>query len=128
MSRLQLESKLAVMFGGRIAEELIYGAENVTTGASNDIHQATNLARRMVTEWGMSDKLGRLRYSDNEEEVFLGHSVTQRKNVSVATARIIDEEIRRSVDEAETKARAMLTGNIGQLHAIAKGLLEYETL
>jgi cell division protease FtsH len=116
------------MFGGRVAEELIYGAENVTTGAADDIRQATNLARRMVTEWGMSDKLGRLRYSENEEEVFLGHSVTQRKNVSDATAKIIDEEIRRIVDEAEQKAHRILTENIDQLHAIAKGLLEYETL
>jgi cell division protease FtsH len=128
MSRLQLESKLAVMFGGRVAEELVYGPENVTTGASNDIHQATSLARRMVTEWGMSDKLGRLRYSDNEEEVFLGHSVTQRKNVSDATARIIDEEIRRIIDDAEQKAHQLLTEHVDQLHAVAKGLLEYETL
>jgi cell division protease FtsH len=127
-SRVELESALAVMFGGRVAEELIYGAQNVTTGASNDIHQATNLARRMVTEWGMSDKLGRLRYSDNEEEVFLGHSVTQRKNVSDATARIIDEEIRRIVDESEQKAQHILSEHLDQLHAVAKGLLEYETL
>jgi cell division protease FtsH len=127
-SRIELEAKLAVMFGGRVAEELIYGPENVTTGASNDIHQATNLARRMVTEWGMSDKLGRLRYSDNEEEVFLGHSVTQRKNVSDATARIIDEEIRRIIDDAEQKAHQVLTEHVDQLHAVAKGLLEYETL
>ncbi|MFZ1990638.1 MAG: ATP-dependent zinc metalloprotease FtsH, partial [Alphaproteobacteria bacterium] len=87
-SKKWLEQRLCVLFGGRIAEELIFGAENVTTGASDDIRQATNLARRMVTEWGMSDKLGRLRYTDNEEEVFLGHSVTQRKNVSDATAQV----------------------------------------
>jgi cell division protease FtsH len=127
-SRHEIEAKLAMMFGGRVAEELIYGPENVTTGAADDIRQATNLARRMVTEWGMSDKLGRLRYSENEEEVFLGHSVTQRKNVSDATAKIIDDEIRRIVDEAELSARKMLTENIDQLHAIAKALLEYETL
>src|SRR3990170_6021693 len=89
-----------MMFGGRIAEELVFGEENVTTGAADDIRQATNLARRMVTEWGMSDKLGPLRYSENEEEVFLGHSVTQRKNVSDTTARLIDEEIRRPPPEA----------------------------
>jgi cell division protease FtsH len=127
-SRHEIEAKLAMMFGGRVAEELIYGPENVTTGAADDIRQATNLARRMVTEWGMSDKLGRLRYSENEEEVFLGHSVTQRKNVSDATAKIIDDEIRRIVDEAELSARRILTENINELHAIAKALLEYETL
>jgi cell division protease FtsH len=127
-SRHEIEAKLAMMFGGRVAEELIYGPENVTTGAADDIRQATNLARRMVTEWGMSDKLGRLRYSENEEEVFLGHSVTQRKNVSDATAKIIDDEIRRIVDEAELSARKILTENIDELHAIAKALLEYETL
>jgi cell division protease FtsH len=127
-SRQEIEARLTMMFGGRVAEEMIYGPENVTTGAADDIRQATNLARRMVTEWGMSDKLGRLRYSENEEEVFLGHSVTQRKNVSDATAKIIDEEIRRIIDESETRARAILQDNIDQLHAIAKGLLEYETL
>src|SRR5271154_6275363 len=127
-SRHEIEAKLAMMFGGRVAEELIYGPENVTTGAADDIRQATNLARRMVTEWGMSDKLGRLRYSENEEEVFLGHSVTQRKNVSDATAKIIDDEIRRIIDEAEQKARQLLTDYIDQLHAVAKALLEYETL
>ncbi len=127
-SRSEIEARLAMAFGGRVAEEVIYGAENVTTGASGDILQATNLARRMVTEWGMSEKLGRIRFTDNEEEVFLGHSVTQRKNVSDATARIIDEEIRRIIDTAEAKAKQILNDNMVQLHAIAKGLLEYETL
>ena len=116
------------MFGGRIAEELIFGPENVTTGASNDIMQATGLARRMVTEWGMSEKLGPIKYSDNEEEVFLGHSVTQRKNMSDRTASLIDEETRRLVEESEVRARAILTGNIDQLHKLAAALLEYETL
>src|SRR5262249_47105891 len=88
-SRKELTSRIAMMFGGRAAEDLVFGPENVTTGASDDIRQATNLARRMVTEWGMSEKLGRLRYSENEEEVFLGHSVTQRKNISDATAHVI---------------------------------------
>ncbi|MDX2104595.1 MAG: ATP-dependent metallopeptidase FtsH/Yme1/Tma family protein [Alphaproteobacteria bacterium] len=127
-SKQEIEARLAMMFGGRIAEEIIFGAEKVTTGASDDIRQATNLARRMVTEWGMSEKLGRLRYSENEEEVFLGHSVTQRKNVSDATARIIDEEIRRIIDEAEGEARRILTEKLDDLHTVAKGLLEYETL
>ncbi|WP_374303290.1 ATP-dependent zinc metalloprotease FtsH [Ferrovibrio sp.] len=128
MSTLELESRLAMMFGGRMAEELVFGKENITTGASNDIQQATGLARRMVTEWGMSDKLGRLRYSDNEEEVFLGHSVTQRKNVSDATAKLIDEEIRRIIDEAETAARRILTEHRDDLDKVAQALLEYETL
>lgn len=128
MSTMELESKLAMMFGGRMAEELVFGKENITTGASNDIQQATGLARRMVTEWGMSDKLGRLRYSDNEEEVFLGHSVTQRKNVSDATARLIDEEIRRIIDEAEGNARRILTEHRADLDTISLALLEFETL
>ncbi len=128
VSKLELESRLAMMFGGRIAEEIVFGRENVTTGASNDIQQATGLARRMVTEWGMSDKLGRLRYSDNEEEVFLGHSVTQRKNVSDATAKLIDEEVRRIIDEAEQSAMRILTEHRDDLEKVSLALLEYETL
>jgi len=127
-SREYLLDALAIAFGGRLAEELIFGEDKVTTGASSDIQQATALARRMVTEWGMSEKLGPLRYMDNEEEVFLGHSVTQRKNVSEATAQIIDEEIRRIVDESNARARRILTENLDDLHTLAKGLLEYETL
>jgi cell division protease FtsH len=126
--KTEIEAKLAMMFGGRLAEELIYGIENVTTGAGDDIRQATELARRMVTEWGMSEKLGPLRYSDNEQEVFLGHSVTQRKNVSEHTAQLIDEEIRRIIEQAESKARTVLTDHMDDLHALAKGLLEYESL
>ncbi len=127
-SKAELESKLASMFGGRIAEEIVFGPENITTGAGNDIKQATEMARRMVTEYGFSDRLGPLRYSENEEEVFLGHSVTQRKNVSDATAKIIDEEIRRLIEEAEAKARDILKKKRKQLDIIAKALLEYETL
>ena len=127
-SRVQLESKLAMMFGGRMAEELIFGVENVTTGAGNDIQQATNMARRMVTEFGFSDKLGRLRYTDNDEEIFLGHSVTQHKNVSEKTANLIDEEVRRLIDEAEGHARGILTDHSDQLEAVTQALLEYETL
>ncbi len=126
--KTELTAKLAMMFGGRVAEELIYGPENVTTGAGNDIQQATNLARAMVTEWGMSDKLGPLRYNENQEEVFLGHSVARSQNISDATAQMIDEEIRRIIDEAETTARKVLTEHMDDLHALAKGLLEYETL
>ncbi len=127
-SKLELESKLAMSFGGRIAEELIFGPENVTTGAGGDIQQATAMARRMVTEFGMSDKLGRVRYNANEQEVFLGHSVTQQQNVSEATAQLIDAEVRRLIEEAEVKARKILTEHMDDLHAIAKGLLEFETL
>jgi cell division protease FtsH len=121
-------AKIAMCFGGRIAEQLIYGTEHLNTGASDDIRQATNLARKMVTEWGMSEKLGPLRYSENEEEVFLGHSVTQRKNISDATAKIIDEEIRRLVEEGENRAREILSARIEDLHKLAKALLEYEML
>lgn len=127
-SRIELESKLAMMFGGRVAEEIVFGEENVTTGAGNDIQQATGMARRMVTEFGFSDKLGPLRYNDNEGEVFLGHSVTQHKNVSDATAKLIDEEVRRLVDEAESHAERILTEHRADLDMIAEALLEYETL
>ena len=127
-AKLELTSRIAMMFGGRVAEELVFGSDNITTGAGDDIRQATNLARRMVTEWGMSEKLGPLRYSDNEEEVFLGHSVTQRKNVSDATARLIDEEIRTLVETGESDARRILTEHRAKLDRIAEALLEHETL
>jgi len=128
MKKSEMEARLAMMFGGRVAEELIYGAEEVTTGASNDIQQATGMARAMVTEYGMSDKLGRLRYSENQEEVFLGHSVARSQHMSEDTARQIDEEVRRIIDEAETKARQVLTDHIDELHKLTDALLEYETL
>ncbi|MFQ5954528.1 MAG: ATP-dependent zinc metalloprotease FtsH [Kiloniellales bacterium] len=127
-SKRELEARMAMMFGGRVAEELVYGSERVTTGAANDIKQATQIARGMVTEFGMSDKLGPLRYNENQEEVFLGHSVTQQKNVSDATAKQIDDEVRRLINQAEKTAREVLTKNMDQLHALAKALLEYETL
>ncbi|MFQ5766076.1 MAG: ATP-dependent metallopeptidase FtsH/Yme1/Tma family protein, partial [Rhodospirillales bacterium] len=127
-SLVELESMLAVMYGGRIAEELVFGEENITTGAGNDIQQATSWARRMVTEFGFSEKLGRLRYADNEEEIFLGHSVTRQKNVSDVTAALIDGEVRRLIDEAEKTARKILTEHRDDLETIAKALLEYETL
>ncbi len=123
-----LKAALAIAMGGRVAEELIFGAEKVTTGSASDIKQATELARRMVTEWGMSEKIGPLRLNDNEEEIFLGHSVTQRKNLSEATAQVIDEEIRRLVDEGDKFARDVLTTKLDQLHILANGLLEYESL
>ena len=128
LSEIQIKSRLAMMFGGRAAEEIVFGKENVTTGAGNDIQQASALARRMVTEFGFSDKLGRLRYADNEEEVFLGHSVARHKNVSDATAAMIDEEVRGLIDEAETKAFDILKTHRDDLEAITQALLEYETL
>ena len=120
--------KLVVTVAARIAEELIFGPDKIGSGAAGDIQQVTNLARAMVTQMGYSDKLGRVRYTGNQEEVFLGHSVTQSKNISEETARIIDQEVIRLVEEAETKARKILNENIKDLHTIAKGLLEYETL
>ncbi|MBI2233906.1 MAG: ATP-dependent metallopeptidase FtsH/Yme1/Tma family protein [Micavibrio aeruginosavorus] len=124
----KLQADLAVAMGGRVAEEIIFGKEKVTTGASSDIRFATDMARRMVTEWGYSDKLGPLLYSANQEEVFLGHSVSQTKNLSDDTASIIDAEIRRIVDAGFARAREVLTSNIDELHTLAKALLEYETL
>ncbi|MBK18723.1 MAG: cell division protein FtsH [Rhodospirillaceae bacterium] len=128
MSKIELESKIAMAFGGRIAEKLIFGDENVTTGASNDIKQATGMARAMVTEFGFSEKLGPLRYSENEEEVFLGHSVAQKKNVSDATAKVIDEEVRKLVDAGMETAERILTDHGDELETLAQALLEYETL
>lgn len=125
---VELESRLAMLFGGRMAEEIVFGKENVTTGASSDISQATSLARRMVTEFGMSDKLGRVRYSANEQEVFLGHSVAQTQNMSETTAQMVDDEIRRLIEKGEASARSILTTHLNDLRKIAEALLEYETL
>jgi cell division protease FtsH len=121
-------SRLAIMMGGRVAEELKFGKENITSGASSDIQQATKLARSMVTQWGYSDKLGRVAYGDNQEEVFLGHSVSRTQNVSEETAQIIDAEVRRLIDEAYADATRILTEKREDWIALAEGLLEYETL
>ncbi|WP_422371387.1 ATP-dependent zinc metalloprotease FtsH [Hoeflea sp.] len=128
MSYKWMVSRLAIMMGGRIAEELTFGKENITSGASSDIVQATKLARAMVTEWGFSDELGQVAYGENQQEVFLGHSVAQQKNVSEATAQKIDSEVRRLIDEAYQQARDILTKKKKEFTAIAEGLLEYETL
>ncbi len=128
LARDQIYADLRVACGGRIAEELIFGEERVTTGASSDIRMATDMARRMVTEWGMSDKLGFLAYSADEQEVFLGRSVAQQKNMADSTASIIDSEIRRIVDDAYTAATKILKKHDDQLERLAQGLLEYETL
>jgi cell division protease FtsH len=121
-------SRLAIMFGGREAELLKFGPDKVTNGATSDIQGATRLARSMVMEWGMSDKLGRVRYQANEQEVFLGHSVTNSVNISEETALLIDSEIRRLIEDGETAARNILTERREQWEMIAQALLEYETL
>lgn len=127
-SKQRLESQLASLFGGRIAEEIIFGKEHVTTGASNDIERATKIARNMVTKWGLSDALGPLTYSDDEEEVFLGHSVAQRKEVSDATAFAIDEAVKGIVSQAYDKAKGLLENNLDKLHLMANALIKYETI
>jgi cell division protease FtsH len=128
MSFEQMTSRLAIMMGGRTAEELIFGKDKITSGASSDISAATSLARNMVTRWGFSDELGTVSYGDNQEEVFLGHSVARTQNVSEDTARKIDFEVRRLVQNAHDEARRILTERLDDLHTLAKALLEYETL
>jgi cell division protease FtsH len=128
MSMKQMKAKLALCFGGRIAEQLIYGIDELNTGASNDIQQATDMARAMVMEYGMSERLGWLRYRDNQDEVFLGHSVARNQHMSEETAQLIDSEVRRLIEEAEAQARKTLTDNLDELHRLAMALLEYETL
>ena len=128
MARDKLFADLRVACGGRIAEEMIFGDEKVTTGASSDIKMVSDIARRMVTEWGLSEKLGFLAYSADEQEVFLGRSVSQQKNLSDSTAKIIDEEIRNIVDDAYIDASKILKQKKKQLDLIANALLEYETL
>ncbi|KRA66431.1 cell division protein FtsH [Caulobacter sp. Root655] len=128
MSFDMMTSRLAIMMAGRVAEELIFGKEKITSGASSDISAATNLARNMVTRWGFSDKLGTVAYGDNQEEVFLGHSVARTQNVSPETMITIDAEVRRLVKTGEDEARRILTEQLESLHAVAKALLEFETL
>ena len=128
VTRAKLKADLAVAMGGRIAEEVIFGHEKVTSGASSDIQMATNMAKAMVTQFGMSDELGPLAYGDNEQEVFLGHSVTRTQNTSDETQSKIDSETRKFVDEGYKKAESIIRENIDDLHIIANGLLEYETL
>jgi len=127
-SKSKLLSELTMAMGGRAAEEIIFGPDKVSNGAAGDIKMATDQVRRMITEWGMSDRLGMIAYGDNSQEVFLGHSVTQSKNVSEATAREIDREIKEIIDRAYGKARRILTENVEELHRLARGLLEHETL
>jgi cell division protease FtsH len=127
-SKRRLESHISTLFGGRIAEEMINGPAGVTTGASNDIERATEIARNMVTKWGLSDRLGPQTYSEDDGEVFLGRSVTQHKQVSDDTAHTIDEEIRKIIDTNYARADRILKENIDKLHAMAKALMKYETI
>jgi cell division protease FtsH len=128
MSYDMMTSRLAIMMAGRVAEELIFGKEKITSGASSDISAATSLARNMVTRWGFSDQLGTVAYGDNQDEVFLGHSVARTQNVSPETMITIDTEVRRLVKSGEDDARKILTDELENLHVVAKALLEFETL
>jgi cell division protease FtsH len=127
-SKKFLESQLCSLFGGRIAEALIFGTDSVTTGASNDIQRSTAIARNMVTKWGLSEKLGPMTYSEEDGEVFLGHSVTKHKEISDETARLIDSEIKDLIDKNYKKAEDILKKNIDKLHLMAEALIKYETL
>ena len=128
INRTGIESRLATLYGGRVAEELIFGSDKVTTGASNDIERATKMARNMVTKWGLSEELGPITYAEEEEEVFLGRSVSQHKNVSDDTARKIDEVVRTILDKAYARTTALLTANLDKLHKMAETLMLYETI
>jgi cell division protease FtsH len=127
-SKRRLESRISTLFGGRVAEELVFGADAVTTGASNDIERATELARNMVTRWGLSDRLGPLTYTEEEGEVFLGRTMSQHKQVSDSTAHVIDEEIRRLIDSNYERTRVILTEQMDKLHRMAEALIKYETI
>jgi cell division protease FtsH len=128
MSYEQMTSRLAIMMGGRVAEEMIFGKEKVTSGAQSDIEQATRLARMMVTRWGFSPELGAVSYGENQDEVFLGMSVARQQNVSESTAQKIDAEVKRLVEEGHSEARRILEAKRADLEVLAKGLLEFETL
>jgi cell division protease FtsH len=128
MSYEQMISRLAVLMGGRVAEEIVFGKDKVTSGAGSDIEQATRLARAMVTRWGYSESLGLVSYGDNQEEVFLGHSVSRTQNISEETANKIDSEVRRLVDGGYQDAKRILTERRGDLELLGRALLEYETL
>ena len=127
-TREQLHAQLAIAMGGRVAEEIIFGEDKVTTGAASDIEQATKRARAMVMRAGLSKELGPVAYGENEEEVFLGRSVARQQNMSEETARKVDSEIRKIVDKGYERARKVLTEKIDDLHKLAKALLTYETL
>ena len=127
-SKRALESMVCSLFGGRIAEEITLGRDGVTTGASNDIHRATEIARNMVTKWGLSEKMGPLSYEEDEGEVFLGRQYTQRKMVSGQTAKEIDVEVRKIIDDCYNRAKSILDENMDKLHMMAEALMLYETI
>lgn len=127
-SKERLECQISSLYGGRLAEELIFGADAVTTGASNDIQRTTDIARNMVTRWGLSDKLGPMTFAEEEEEIFLGRSVAQHKQVSGETSRVIDEEVRNIIDRNYERAKQILIDNMDKLHAMADALIKYETI
>jgi cell division protease FtsH len=127
-SKQRLQSQIASLFGGRIAEELIFGSDAVTTGAANDIERATEIARSMVTKWGLSERLGPLTYSEDDGEIFLGRSVTQHKQMSDVTAHAIDEEIRAVIDSSYQRAESILRTHMDKLHTMAEALIRYETI
>jgi len=127
-SKERLESQISSLFGGRIAESIIFGDDSVTTGASNDIQRATEIARNMVTKWGLSDRLGPLMYTEDEGEVFLGHSVTRHKQMSDETAHLIDEEVRNIIDRNYSRSESILEENLDKLHLMAQALIRYETI
>ena len=128
INRVAIQSQLCSLYGGRVAEELIFGADKVTTGASNDIERATKMARNMATKWGLSDELGPITYGEDEDEVFLGRSVTQHKSISNETASKIDGVVRGILDRAYARSTELLTANLDKLHAMAGALLQYETI
>ncbi len=128
MAKQHLESMISSLYGGRLAEELIYGKEKVSTGASNDIERATEIARKMVTQWGFSEKLGPMLYAEDEGEVFLGRSVTQTKHMSDDTAKLIDDEVRQIIDRNYERARQIIMDNMDIMHAMKDALMKYETI
>jgi len=128
LSKRRLNSQISSLFGGRIAEEIVFGGDAVTTGAANDIERATEIARNMVTKWGLSERLGPLTYTEEDGEVFLGRSVTQHKQVSDVTVHAIDEEVRKIIDDNYRRSESILREHMDQLHAMAGALMKYETI
>ena len=128
VTREQIEARMAMAYGGRVAEELIFGHEHVTTGAASDIQQATGIARRYVSQWGLSDAIGPILVGENEQEVFLGRELGHRREVSEKTSQLVDSEVSRVISQAFNRAKQVLTDNMSLLHAVAASLLERETL
>jgi cell division protease FtsH len=127
-NKIQLESQITSLFGGRVAEELIFGNDKITTGASNDIKKATDLSRKMVVEWGLSETVGPINLFESDEEVFLGHQIAKHKTISEDTIKLVDKEIKRIINVSYEKAKSILGDNIGKLHDMADTLLKNETI